>query len=129
MPLRHKIAAETTISTTFFVRLHAKGMLFMKYLGPNFLFFLQKVAIFSFWGRISLLIVHNCHLRNIDLNECLVPETKTRKTTSSRKNLKKRFKENISNWHELRSYADSPLAKPVSELPLLPLGFHQSQCE
>jgi hypothetical protein len=129
MPLRHKIAAETTISTTFFVRLHAKGIPFMASIAYSFSFFFKKMLFFSFWGRISLLIVHNCHSRNIDLNECLVPETKTRKTTSSRKNLKKRFKENISNWHELRSYADSPLAKPVSELPLLPLDFHQSQCE
>ena len=52
--------------------------------------------------------------------------TKTEKTLLKQKNLKNRLKENVSNWHELRSYVDSPLAKPVSELPLLPLDFRQS---
>jgi hypothetical protein len=54
---------------------------------------------------------------------------KTIKTLLTQKEPRKQIKKNISNWHELRSYADSPLAKPVNELPLLPLDFHQSLCD
>jgi hypothetical protein len=61
MPLRHKIAAETTISTTFFARLHAKGIPFMASIAYFLTFFLRKSAVFAFGGAFSLQMVQNYH--------------------------------------------------------------------